>query len=116
MPEASGLSWPRARPGADDPRLPGARGTAPMDSSTTAALTGFPVVIRLPVQWGDQDAFGHVNNTVFLRWFESARIAYFGRMGLLEMMARDRVGPILASIACDYRRPVTHPDTVHVGA
>ena len=41
-------------------------------------LESFPVVIRFPVHWGDQDAFGHVNNTVPLRWFESARIALFG--------------------------------------
>ena len=35
----------------------------------------FPVVIELPVQWGEMDAFGHVNNVVYLRWFESGRIA-----------------------------------------
>ena len=39
--------------------------------------------IAVPVQWGDQDAFDHVNNVVYFRWFESARIAYFRRMGLM---------------------------------
>ena len=33
-----------------------------------AALADFPVSIRLPIQWGDQDAFGHVNNTTAIRW------------------------------------------------
>src|SRR5205823_1291533 len=32
------------------------------------ALDGFPVIIDVPVWWGDQDAFGHVNNAVYFRW------------------------------------------------
>ncbi len=87
-----------------------------MDSELASLLDGFPVVITLPVQWGDQDAFGHVNNTVYFRWFESARIAYGERIGLSRLMADQRIGPILASITCDYRRQITFPDTVHVGA
>src|SRR5687767_1167703 len=54
------------------------------------------VTVEIPVQWGDMDAFGHVNNTVYFRWFESARIAYFEKIGLNERMRRDRKGPILA--------------------
>jgi acyl-CoA thioesterase FadM len=36
-------------------------------------LRGYHTVTRLPVR-GDQDAFGHVNNVVYFRWLESARI------------------------------------------
>jgi acyl-CoA thioester hydrolase len=78
-------------------------------------LSDFPVTISIPLQWGDQDAFGHVNNTVYLRWCESARIEYLNRAGLW-MVTPDGLGPILASIACDYRRPLNYPDTVHIGA
>jgi acyl-CoA thioester hydrolase len=80
------------------------------------ALNAFPVVIHLPVEWGDQDAFGHVNNTVYLRWCETARAIYLDRAGMWGMIATDRRGPILASITCNFRRAVTFPDTVHVGA
>lgn len=76
----------------------------------------FPTVITLPVQWGDQDAFQHVNNTVYLRWCESARIAYLANVGLSELMTREKIGPILAAITCNYRRPVTFPDTIRCGA
>lgn len=85
-----------------------------LDSNTPPP--GFPVGITLPVQWGDQDAFGHVNNTVYFRWFESARIAYGRRIGLNVWKETRNIGPILASITCDYRRQVTFPDTVQVGA
>jgi acyl-CoA thioester hydrolase len=71
-----------------------------------------PVVIELPVQWGEMDAFGHVNNVVYLRWFESGRIAYFERAGLLSNMPK--TGPILARQGIDYRMPLHYPDKVRV--
>jgi acyl-CoA thioester hydrolase len=78
-------------------------------------LSKYSVVIALPVFWGDQDAFGHVNNKVTFRWFESARVAYFERIGLIDLFTAERIGPILASTSCDYRRQLKFPDTVHVG-
>ncbi len=66
-----------------------------------SALGRWPVTIELPVQWGDMDSFGHVNNVKYLRWFESARIAYFERAGVMVEMPG--VGPILARQEIDYR-------------
>jgi acyl-CoA thioester hydrolase len=80
-----------------------------------ALLVGFSVAIAIPVQWGDQDAFAHVNNVVFFRWFESARIAYFRRIGLMKHLDGGQVGSILAAASCDYRRSIVFPDTVRVG-
>lgn len=79
-------------------------------------LCGFPVVIEVPVAWGDMDAFGHVNNTVFFRFFESARIAYLRAIDFTAGGEAGAIGPILASTQCRFRRPVTFPDTVRVGA
>lgn len=87
-----------------------------MDSDIEKLCEGFPVWITLPIQWGDQDAFRHVNNTVYLRWFESARIAYGSRIDLAESGDGKKIAPILAAIACSYRRQLKFPDTVHVGA
>ena len=72
--------------------------------------------IILPVQWGEQDAFGHVNNAVFFRWFESARVEYLGRCGLWGKRDADGVGPILATISCNYRQQLVYPATVEVSA
>lgn len=79
-------------------------------------LPGFPVVVELPVAWGDMDFFRHVNNTVFFRYFESARIAYLERIGFEQELNDSGVGPILASTHCRFRRPLTYPDTISVGA
>src|SRR6266581_7739032 len=85
------------------------------NSNPPAPLVNFPVVISWPVQWGDQDAFSHVNNTVYFRWFESGRIAYFERLGLAHTLSDAGLGPILAAINCNFRRPIGYPDTVHIG-
>jgi acyl-CoA thioester hydrolase len=84
--------------------------------ASRAALLGFPAVIHLPVQWGDMDSYQHVNNVVYFRWFESARIAYLEQIGLKEMYHGEGIGPILAAISCNYRRQLSYPDTVAVGA
>lgn len=79
-------------------------------------LTDYPVVIRLPVQWGEMDAYGHVNNVVFFRFFESARIAYFERCGFIASYHDHHVGAILHSTSCRFRRPLFYPDTALVGS
>jgi acyl-CoA thioester hydrolase len=79
-------------------------------------LPTFPVVIEWPIQWGDQDSFGHANNIIYFRWFESARIAYLERLGRGQMMNGVGLGPILAAINCNYRKQLTYPDTLLIGA
>jgi acyl-CoA thioester hydrolase len=61
------------------------------------------------------DSFGHVNNTLYLRWVESGRIDYFIRARLWVPTEPLVTGPILAAVNCNYRIPVEFPDTVHIG-
>lgn len=78
-------------------------------------LTGYPVIIELPVVWGEMDAFGHVNNVVYFRWFESVRLEALRMLGTLAMKDETGIGPILASISCRYRIPLYYPDRVLAG-
>ncbi len=82
------------------------------DRLTASDWASWPVQVSIPVRWGDMDAFGHVNNTNFFRYFEVLRIAYFDAMQLLDYMERTSIGPILAETQCRFRRPLTYPDTV----
>jgi acyl-CoA thioester hydrolase len=76
-------------------------------------MNRWPLTIEVPVQWGEQDALGHVNNVVYLRWFESARLAYWDRIGV---RVPRRIGPILARQTIDYRKPLVWPDDLRVSA
>jgi acyl-CoA thioester hydrolase len=81
-----------------------------------ALLADYPVRITLPVAWGEMDAMGHVNNVVYLRWFESVRMVYLERIGLMAHMQEHGIGPILAETRCRFRIPLEYPDEVEVGA
>ncbi len=79
-------------------------------------LEHFPVIVPLPLQWGEQDPLNHVNNIVYFRWAETARIAYLTQANAWGGSAIVEAGPILAAIHCDFRFPLTYPDTIQVGA
>ena len=78
-------------------------------------LKPYPVIIETPVAWGQMDAFQHLNNTAYFRFFESGRIAYFEKLDMLQYMEETGIGPILASTSCRFRIPLTYPDTVQIG-
>jgi len=85
-------------------------------SNNRDRLAQYPVVVETPVAWGEMDAFGHVNNIIYFRYFESARIAYFEKLDMPEFIGRDPIGPILAETTCRFRAPLSYPDTVSIGA
>jgi acyl-CoA thioester hydrolase len=70
-------------------------------------------VERMPIRWGDMDAMGHVNNTVYFRYMEQARISWFE--GLIpEGGAWTSTGIVIVNATCNYRRPITYPGTVEI--
>ena len=75
-------------------------------------LKDYPVVYEQSVAWGDMDAFGHVNNVIYYRYIESARIRYFDQLDVFN----EAVLTVVASNQCKYLKPVFYPDTVYVGA
>ena len=68
--------------------------------------------IDLAVRWGDLDAFNHVNNTVFMRYVEEARIQFFDALG--DEWLSERIGPVIVNINCNFRREIRYPATVRV--
>jgi len=79
-------------------------------------LVGYPVVVELPVVWGEMDSYRHVNNAVYFRYFESARLEYFRRMDWFAYEQQTGIGPILQATQARFRKPLTYPDTIAVGA
>jgi acyl-CoA thioester hydrolase len=79
-------------------------------------LVGYPVVIETTIAWGEMDAFQHLNNVVYFRYFENARIAYFDRLDLMDMVTGTGIGPILASTSCRFKIPLQYPDKLLIGA
>lgn len=65
----------------------------------------------IPLRWGDLDAMNHLNNTLYFRLMEEARICWFRENDLMADSdgAGDGNGPILAHASCDFLKPMTYP-------
>ena len=74
-------------------------------------LSDFPFHYDLETRWKDMDAFGHVNNAVFLTYIEDARITFFKRWKLDSM---DK-GLIVASAKIDFLHQLIHPTKLVIG-
>jgi acyl-CoA thioester hydrolase len=68
---------------------------------------------RIPIRWGDMDAMGHVNNTVYFRFMEQARISWFDRL-VPQAEAWLSTGIVIANATCNFKRPLNYPGTVEV--
>jgi acyl-CoA thioester hydrolase len=82
----------------------------------TELLKDYACIVEQQVQWGDMDAAKHVNNTVYLRYFETVRIEFFEQMNFMDFTGEQGVGPIVAEISCKYKVPLTFPDSISITA
>lgn len=69
-------------------------------------------VLNVPIRWGDMDAMGHVNNTVYFRYLEQVRIEWMASLGIGMDMPSE--GPVIANASCNFRVPLVYPGTVEV--
>ncbi|NNC23321.1 acyl-CoA thioesterase [Salinisphaera sp. USBA-960] len=80
----------------------------------TPSKADFSFLLPISVKWGEMDALGHVNNTVFFRYAEDGRIDYFHRLAGTDRNAWS-VGPILADLRGSFQRQLHYPAEVVIG-
>lgn len=66
---------------------------------------------EMPVRWGDMDAYGHVNNTLYFRYFEEARFMWMLEKGV---PLKSDTHPVVVTIGCTFLRPIFHPETLRI--
>ncbi len=70
----------------------------------------------MPIRWGDMDAQRHVNNTVYFRFMEQARISFFDRYevgGGGGNLPPDSA-PVVITASCTYLRALEYPGNVEI--
>ncbi|MFZ1234361.1 MAG: thioesterase family protein [Thiofilum sp.] len=68
---------------------------------------------EIPVRWGDMDAYGHVNNTVYFRFLEEARVQMLADWGAGDIH-NSTIAPVIINAGCTFLRPIDYPNTVKV--
>ena len=74
-------------------------------------MSVYKIITDQKVAWGDMDAFGHVNNVIYYRYIESARIEYLNQLNILDL----DINTVVASNSCKYLKPVFYPDHLRIG-
>lgn len=77
-------------------------------------MVNYACRLELRIDWSEIDAFGHINNLAIMKYAQSARANYLDILGLMKMQAEQKKGPILASISCQFKRPLFYPGNVTV--
>jgi acyl-CoA thioester hydrolase len=79
-------------------------------------LEHYPLIIEQVVTWGDMDAHGHVNNVVYFRYMENARVEFYRRIGKYEFEGRTGITLVVKSTGCRYIESLSCPDRISIGA
>jgi len=77
-------------------------------------MDDFSIKLELRIDWSEIDLFGHVNNVAILKYVQAARVNYLENIGLMQSQAETKIGPILASTSCQFRKPLFYPGKVTV--
>ena len=75
---------------------------------------GYRWFMTIATRWADNDAYGHVNNTVYYQWFDTAVNQWLVQAGLLDIGAGDPIG-LVVETGCSYFAPLSFPGDVDVG-
>ncbi|MDR0244723.1 MAG: acyl-CoA thioesterase [Burkholderia sp.] len=67
--------------------------------------------MSMPIRWGDMDAFGHVNNTVYFRYMEQARISWFEELGIAGGNGEGQ-GPVIVTASMEFLKQLHYPGDV----
>jgi acyl-CoA thioester hydrolase len=70
--------------------------------------------MTIATRWADNDAYGHVNNTVFYQWFDTAVNAWLVEARLLDIKHGDPIG-LVVETGCSYFAPLSFPGDIEVG-
>lgn len=85
-----------------------------MSREAPARRSAFKTWRRFTTRWADNDAYGHVNNTIFYQWFDSAVNGWLVERGLLDIQAGDPIA-LVVETRCSYFAPLEFPQDVEVG-
>ena len=85
-----------------------------MSRDQPAARSEFRVWRQYTTRWADNDAYGHVNNTIYYAWFDTAVNGWLIEAGLLDVAAGDPIG-LVVETGCRYAAPLAYPEPVEIG-
>ena len=85
-----------------------------MSRKPPAGRSHFKIWRSMTTRWADNDAYGHVNNTVYYEWFDSAVNGWMVEQGMLDIANGDPIA-LVVETRCTYAAPLEFPQIVEIG-
>lgn len=85
-----------------------------MSRTSSATRDTFKAWRRYSTRWADNDVYGHVNNTVYYQWFDSAVNAWLIDQGLISIEGDGDIA-LVVQTRCTFAAPLAYPQDVDVG-
>jgi acyl-CoA thioester hydrolase len=70
--------------------------------------------LEIPTRWGDNDAYAHINNTVYYSFFDTVVSRFLLDSGAIDLKSSEVIG-VVVETGCRYFAPVSYPDLVTAG-
>jgi acyl-CoA thioester hydrolase len=74
----------------------------------------FPFPIKQQVYWAEMDAFNHINNVSYFRYFETGRIHFFNQSGIWKLFEDENIRIVVGKLECNYRAEVIYPQEIEI--
>src|SRR5688500_10852052 len=68
--------------------------------------------LRLRIDWSELDLFGHVNNVMYFKYLQAARVNFWDLTGLSSSYEKDKLGAMLLSAQCQFKQPLFYPGNI----
>ena len=79
-------------------------------------MENYPVKLNLRLDWSEMDLFGHINNVSYFKYVQASRVNYWETSGINVYFEKQKIGPILASTSCQFKKPLHYPGNIVVQA
>lgn len=74
----------------------------------------FKTKLTLRIDWSELDLFGHVNNVMFFKYIQAARVNYCEKIGLTSLSDATKSSFMVASSQCQFKKPLLYPGDITV--
>lgn len=74
----------------------------------------YPFPVRQRVLWGEMDAFNHVNNVTYFRYFETGRVHFMYESGLWKLLLEEGIQIVVGKLECKFIQPLFYPDDIEI--
>lgn len=75
-------------------------------------MYNFPVKLQIRLDWSEMDMFGHINNVSYFKYIQASRVNYWEVLTLTKIFETSKIGPILLSTSCQFRKPLHYPGNI----